>query len=248
MGEELYREIADTEAGAARPCRVYAPVGSHEDLLPYLVRRLLENGANTSFVNRIVHAELPADDVVEHPVDVTAALGDAVRGARIPRPAELFGESLRNSAGLNLADDATLAAAQQGGLSPTDLSTMGAGSSPLPELGAASTLDVAKQVMKLAQQAYGSTQTPDAPALPPPPEDPEDYPEYFEENEPLIVEYLGLDVETMREAGLQPGSPEYLSYPGMRNSATDAHPNARAHALLAEHILSALREMGLLPA
>jgi RHH-type proline utilization regulon transcriptional repressor/proline dehydrogenase/delta 1-pyrroline-5-carboxylate dehydrogenase len=109
MGEELYREIADTEAAAGRPCRVYAPVGSHEDLLPYLVRRLLENGANTSFVNRIVHAELPADDVVEDPVDATTALGGAVRHPRIPRPAELFGESRRNSAGLNLAHDTTLA-------------------------------------------------------------------------------------------------------------------------------------------
>jgi len=53
MGEELYSEIADPDK-FGKPCRVYAPVGSHEDLLPYLVRRLLENGANTSFVNRIL--------------------------------------------------------------------------------------------------------------------------------------------------------------------------------------------------
>ena len=50
-------------------CRVYAPVGNHEDLLPYLVRRLLENGANTSFVNRIVDEDLPVDKVAEDPVE-----------------------------------------------------------------------------------------------------------------------------------------------------------------------------------
>ena len=60
MGEELYAELTDP-AGRALPCRVYAPVGSHEDLLPYLVRRLLENGANTSFVNRIVDESLPVE-------------------------------------------------------------------------------------------------------------------------------------------------------------------------------------------
>mgnify|MGYP003350500771 FL=1 len=57
MGEELYGIVTDPARENA-PCRVYAPVGSHEDLLPYLVRRLLENGANTSFVNRIVDARL----------------------------------------------------------------------------------------------------------------------------------------------------------------------------------------------
>ena len=53
MGEQLYEQVVGAERFNI-PCRVYAPVGSHEDLLPYLVRRLLENGANTSFVNRIV--------------------------------------------------------------------------------------------------------------------------------------------------------------------------------------------------
>ena len=53
MGEELYAQVVGADKLNV-PCRIYAPVGSHEELLPYLVRRLLENGANTSFVNRIV--------------------------------------------------------------------------------------------------------------------------------------------------------------------------------------------------
>src|SRR4029077_21275314 len=67
MGEALYDEIVGPEK-MDRPCRVYAPVGSHEDLLAYLVRRLLENGANTSFVNRIVDERLPIEEIVGDPV------------------------------------------------------------------------------------------------------------------------------------------------------------------------------------
>ena len=67
MGEELYTEVIDADK-YARPCRVYAPVGSHEDLLPYLVRRLLENGANTSFVNRIVDELIDVEDIVTDPI------------------------------------------------------------------------------------------------------------------------------------------------------------------------------------
>lgn len=107
MGEELYHEIV-TADHVVRPCRVYAPVGSHEDLLPYLVRRLLENGANTSFVNRFVHAEIPADEVVEDPVEITEGLKSALRHPRIPVPAELYGAARRNSAGTNLADATVL--------------------------------------------------------------------------------------------------------------------------------------------
>ena len=70
MGEELYAEVIH-EDKFARPCRVYAPVGSHEDLLPYLVRRLLENGANTSFVNRIIDESVDVDDIVEDPIAAT---------------------------------------------------------------------------------------------------------------------------------------------------------------------------------
>ncbi len=101
MGEELYAELSDP-AGRALACRVYAPVGSHEELLPYLVRRLLENGANTSFVNRVVDESLPLEEVVSDPVaEAEAAVGPH---PRIPLPIALFGSERPNSAGLNLAD------------------------------------------------------------------------------------------------------------------------------------------------
>ena len=103
MGEELYAEIVDPEK-FARPCRVYAPVGSHKDLLPYLVRRLLENGANTSFVNRIIDDSIDIADIVADPIEVTEAHGGEPH-SRIPSPSRLFGEERVNSRGLNLADD-----------------------------------------------------------------------------------------------------------------------------------------------
>ncbi|MCC7198955.1 MAG: bifunctional proline dehydrogenase/L-glutamate gamma-semialdehyde dehydrogenase PutA [Gammaproteobacteria bacterium] len=102
MGDELYAEIVD-ETKFNLPCRVYAPVGSHEDLLPYLVRRLLENGSNTSFVNRIVDDSLPAEAVVADPVAEVEALA-SIPHPRIPLPAQLFGAERVNSAGYNLAD------------------------------------------------------------------------------------------------------------------------------------------------
>jgi RHH-type proline utilization regulon transcriptional repressor/proline dehydrogenase/delta 1-pyrroline-5-carboxylate dehydrogenase len=107
MGEELYGEIIDPDK-FARPCRVYAPVGSHEDLLPYLVRRLLENGANTSFVNRIVDESVDVEDIVADPI-VVARDKDCVPHPAIVPPAELFGDERRNSAGINLPDGAVSA-------------------------------------------------------------------------------------------------------------------------------------------
>ena len=68
MGEALHREVVRPEA-LGKPCRIYAPVGGHKDLLAYLVRRLLENGANTSFVNRLADDEAPIADIVADPVD-----------------------------------------------------------------------------------------------------------------------------------------------------------------------------------
>ena len=65
---------------AARPCRIYAPVGGHEDLLGYLVRRLLENGANTSFVNRLADDETPVSDIIADPVEI--AERERVEGRR----------------------------------------------------------------------------------------------------------------------------------------------------------------------
>ena len=82
--------------------RTYAPVGAHEDLLPYLVRRLLENGANSSFVNRFMDADVPVADVVSDPVSEVAAMSDK-RHSGIPVPADLYGDR-RNSAGLDLTD------------------------------------------------------------------------------------------------------------------------------------------------
>jgi RHH-type proline utilization regulon transcriptional repressor/proline dehydrogenase/delta 1-pyrroline-5-carboxylate dehydrogenase len=103
MGEDLYEQVV----GEGRRCRVYAPVGSHEDLLPYLVRRLLENGANTSFVNRIADPAIPVESVVADPVAIAAAQG-AAANPKIPLPAALYGERA-NSAGFAFADEATSA-------------------------------------------------------------------------------------------------------------------------------------------
>ena len=106
MGEELYAEVIGKEHFDL-PCRVYAPVGNHEDLLPYLVRRLLENGSNTSFVNRIVDEEAPIEDIVADPVAIVDGL-EVVPHPRIPSPAALFGDERMNSRGVNLADPAEL--------------------------------------------------------------------------------------------------------------------------------------------
>ncbi len=104
MGETLYDQIT----GPDLPCRVYAPVGGHEDLLAYLVRRLLENGANTSFVNRLVDDAAPVEEIVADPIDRLAAL-KAKPHPRIPLPRDLFGAERENSRGLDLSDPDTLA-------------------------------------------------------------------------------------------------------------------------------------------
>ena len=107
MGEELYSQVIGDEAGGYS-CRVYAPVGAHEDLLPYLVRRLLENGANTSFVNRVVDERLPAANVVADPIAEVDRLAQ-VSHPRIVLPRELFGKQRLNSLGVNFADAGELA-------------------------------------------------------------------------------------------------------------------------------------------
>jgi len=106
MGEGLYDELAKLEAGIGdprTPVRIYAPVGSHKELLAYLVRRLLENGANSSFVNRIADEEVSLTDLVRDPVADLAALKPR-RNPAIPLPDAIFGESRRNSAGVDLSD------------------------------------------------------------------------------------------------------------------------------------------------
>src|SRR5690606_32569801 len=76
MGEPLYKEIVGSVADGklGRPCRIYAPVGTHETLLAYLVRRLLENGANTSFVNQIADESIAVDRLVADPVEQAVAI------------------------------------------------------------------------------------------------------------------------------------------------------------------------------
>lgn len=126
MGDDLYAEVIPPDR-LDTPCRVYAPVGSHEDLLPYLVRRLLENGANSSFVNRISDEQVSIDDLVRDPVEVVAGF-DSIPHPRIPRPRDLYrawadahpepehiamttpASARANSTGANLADDQQLAA------------------------------------------------------------------------------------------------------------------------------------------
>jgi RHH-type proline utilization regulon transcriptional repressor/proline dehydrogenase/delta 1-pyrroline-5-carboxylate dehydrogenase len=106
MGETLYDQVVGaSEFGL--PCRIYAPVGTHETLLAYLVRRLLENGANSSFVNQIVDPGVPLERLLEDPV--TAAM--PFRGSphpRVPAPPALYPDR-RNSSGIDLTDEHALA-------------------------------------------------------------------------------------------------------------------------------------------
>ncbi len=102
MSQDLYAEVVDPEK-YGRPCRIYAPVGSHEDLLPYLVRRLLENGSNTSFVNRIFDEAIDVKEIVADPL-ITTRNTNYSPHARIPKPADLFQPERANSNGINLPD------------------------------------------------------------------------------------------------------------------------------------------------
>ncbi|MGJ4915921.1 trifunctional transcriptional regulator/proline dehydrogenase/L-glutamate gamma-semialdehyde dehydrogenase [Bradyrhizobium sp. HKCCYLRH2060] len=114
MGEPLYEEVVGP-ARLGRPCRIYAPVGSHETLLAYLVRRLLENGANTSFVNRIADPAVSVDELIADPV---AIVGASERPGsphdKIRRPPVLFGPGRVNSAGFDLSDQRALARLGEG--------------------------------------------------------------------------------------------------------------------------------------
>ncbi len=107
MGEALYEQVVGADK-LDRPCRVYAPVGSHEDLLAYLVRRLLENGANTSFVNRIVDEKAPIDEIIADPLARLRRLPRKPH-PRIPLPRDLFGTQRRNSRGPDLSSRRELA-------------------------------------------------------------------------------------------------------------------------------------------
>jgi RHH-type proline utilization regulon transcriptional repressor/proline dehydrogenase/delta 1-pyrroline-5-carboxylate dehydrogenase len=98
MGEALYDTLREQYA---TPVRIYAPVGAHRELLPYLVRRLLENGANSSFVHRLVDPRVPVEALLEHPLE-RLRRHSGYANPRLPAPAQLFGAARRNSAGLNL--------------------------------------------------------------------------------------------------------------------------------------------------
>ncbi len=105
MGEALHEKVVSPE-GLNAPCRIYAPVGSHNDLLAYLVRRLLENGANTSFVNRLADDQAPIGEIVADPVERAARL-EPKANPRIPLPTDLFEPLRKNSLGLPLFDAPT---------------------------------------------------------------------------------------------------------------------------------------------
>ncbi|WP_438307812.1 trifunctional transcriptional regulator/proline dehydrogenase/L-glutamate gamma-semialdehyde dehydrogenase [Pseudomonas guariconensis] len=116
MGEPLYEQVVGkvSEGKLNRPCRVYAPVGTHETLLAYLVRRLLENGANTSFVNRIADHSISIQELVADPVASIERMGTqegsiGLPHPRIPMPRELYGSERANSAGIDMANEHRLA-------------------------------------------------------------------------------------------------------------------------------------------
>lgn len=100
MGDSLYEQIVTLEN---IQCRIYAPVGEHEELLAYLVRRLLENGANSSFVNAIVDESRPVESLLEDPVEKTQRLKHKYND-QIQKPISLYGAERDNSRGLDITD------------------------------------------------------------------------------------------------------------------------------------------------
>ncbi|HEX5698102.1 MAG TPA: bifunctional proline dehydrogenase/L-glutamate gamma-semialdehyde dehydrogenase PutA, partial [Rhodoferax sp.] len=132
MGEPLYEQVTGTvaEGKLGRPCRIYAPVGTHETLLAYLVRRLLENGSNSSFVNRIGDPKVRVEDLVADPVSEAQAIEVQAGQLGAPHPkialprqmfAELGNQSRLNSSGLNLANEQQLASLAAGLLRSTQI-------------------------------------------------------------------------------------------------------------------------------
>lgn len=100
MGEALYNQ-ALKKAPQGTYCRIYAPVGAHKDLLPYLVRRLLENGANSSFVHQLVDERVPVEGLCRHPLQALANK-KSYHNPKIPLPLAIYGEQRKNSKGVNL--------------------------------------------------------------------------------------------------------------------------------------------------
>ncbi|TGV74997.1 bifunctional proline dehydrogenase/L-glutamate gamma-semialdehyde dehydrogenase PutA, partial [Mesorhizobium sp. M00.F.Ca.ET.149.01.1.1] len=106
MGEALHETVRKAEGTR---CRIYAPVGAHSDLLAYLVRRLLENGANSSFVHQLTDEEVEPEEIARDPLEAVERQGPAANPA-IARPAAIFGAGRRNSRGFDITDPVTLAA------------------------------------------------------------------------------------------------------------------------------------------
>ncbi len=102
MNSVMYPQLKERQI----PCRVYAPVGSHEDLLPYLVRRLLENGANSSFVNQLSKQQISMEDLLENPYHKLSRY-ESLRNPNIPLPEAIF-ENRLNSAGFNITNPVEL--------------------------------------------------------------------------------------------------------------------------------------------
>ncbi|AIL32301.1 bifunctional proline dehydrogenase/L-glutamate gamma-semialdehyde dehydrogenase PutA [Basilea psittacipulmonis] len=111
MGETLYDQVVG-EKNLGRRVRVYAPVGTHETLLAYLVRRLLENGANSSFVNQLVDEKVSIDDLVKCPLDVAETYQGKMHQA-LPLPRKLYGSARDNSLGIDLSNELALAQLEQ---------------------------------------------------------------------------------------------------------------------------------------
>jgi RHH-type proline utilization regulon transcriptional repressor/proline dehydrogenase/delta 1-pyrroline-5-carboxylate dehydrogenase len=105
MGESLHQIVKSSEGTR---CRIYAPVGAHQDLLAYLVRRLLENGANSSFVNQIVDPKIPAEAISADPVSEMEKLGDQIASPSIRKPADLFAPARPNSKGYRINEPASI--------------------------------------------------------------------------------------------------------------------------------------------
>src|SRR5450830_1367961 len=106
MGETLYDQVVGADQ-LGKSCRIYAPVGSHQTLLAYLVRRLLENGANSSFVNQIVDEQVAIETLIGDPV-VVAREGGGEPHPHIALPRNLYGVERKNSAGVDLSNEDSL--------------------------------------------------------------------------------------------------------------------------------------------
>ncbi len=152
MGEPLYEQVVGKVADGKlnRPCRVYAPVGTHETLLAYLVRRLLENGANTSFVNRIADHSISIQELVADPVATIERMATqegsvGLPHPRIPMPRDLYGSERANSAGIDMANEHRLAS-----LSCALLATAHNDWKAVPLLGCAASQEAAAPVLNPA--------------------------------------------------------------------------------------------------